>query len=97
MHCILLKRDLLLAEMSSYVVYVTVGHFSNFLHVSANVILYNSLSRSQLRDNDYLLLKSAIEVLMIRDGVLTIPNQLWSRVDLKECLSIVSSASRVNI
>jgi hypothetical protein len=39
---------------------------------------------SLLKVNDYLFLKSAMVVLMIRDGVLTIPKQSWSPMNLKE-------------
>jgi hypothetical protein len=71
--------------------------FQQFFACKRKRNFIDSQSRSQLKDNDYLFLKSAMEVLMIRDGVLTIPKQSWSRMDLKECLRMVSSDSRVYI
>ena len=57
--------------------------FQQFFVCNRKCNFVDSLSCSLLRDNDYLLLKSAMEVLMIRDSMLTISNQLWSRVGLK--------------
>jgi hypothetical protein len=54
----------------------------------------DSWSRSQMTNSDWLFLRSAIEDLMIRDGVIVIPSQVWSRSDLKECLRVISSDSR---
>jgi hypothetical protein len=77
------------AEMRYYVALVTDGHFK----VKHQVI--DSRARSCSTCNDRLFLRMALEVLMIRDCVLTALGQLWNRSDLTECLRSISRDSRL--
>jgi hypothetical protein len=99
--CFISNHAMLYARSKSFLgrnaVFCCLRYGLSFRHLFASKHrrqFIDSWSRSQLKVNDFLFLSSAIEIMMIRDGVLTIPNQSWSQTDLKECLSAISACSR---